>query len=254
MARTLDLKGSIEKKADVIVCFIGKMKANVGVVTQKFSPDMSFDQWDAYRQLVERDMKGFGIRKPARKLAYLKAVGKVPLARLLENLKPVNPEGVGRYVSLAVNDYQREIAKLNDHFERTAHPFKEIYEFNMVKQQPFERMREFVSRVMQAADRCRFMNTEERVFEQVLCGTTDGKLVNLALMKKILTVEEAIQQGTTNELLLNQGSTDDLGPWNRPRGKWHYVNRDFFKMGSLPLRGSRVERYSQQPEPEDMKD
>lgn len=201
--------------------------AVLGIVPPNFSPDMSANEWETYLELIECNMEALEIKQPNRKLAYLKSSGKEPLIRLLKNLKPVNPEGVGLSVSLIVDNYQREVAKLNEFFERAVNPLKAAYEFNLVKQQPFERMKQFEVRVRQAAAKCKFENSEERGIN----GTADKKLVNILLMGKIQTVEEAVKQGITNELLLNQRKPDDSDPLS--------IN----KIRSVPVKKSRVQCY-----------
>lgn len=61
------------------------------------------------------------------------------------------------------------MAKLDDYFDCAHNLIQAIYDFNLLKQQAAERIKEFEISVRKATAECRFENPEERVLEQLIC-------------------------------------------------------------------------------------
>lgn len=169
-----------------------------------FSKDMGTEKWKIYRKLIEASMRAVGMKRPSQKLAFLTASGGEQMVNLLEVLEPENAPGVGLSVSLINNEYKVAMKKLDEYFSRAGNVIQASFDFANLRQKPGERMKVFEVRLRTAALGCRFDDTEQRVREQLLVGTHDRKLKNMALMNKLPTVRDMIDQGVANEMLQEQ--------------------------------------------------
>lgn len=177
-------------------------------VLPTFSKDMGTEKWKTYQKLIEASMKALGMKRPSQKLAFLTASGGEQMVNLLEVLETENAPGVGLSVSLINNDYKVAMKKLDEYFSRASNVIQASFEFANLRQKPGERIKAFEVRLRTAALSCRFDNVEQRVREQLLVGTSDRKLKNMALMNRLPTVRDMVDQGVANEMLQEQAAQE----------------------------------------------
>lgn len=144
---------------------------------------------------------------PQQKLAYLQFAGGHGIRRLLRQLPPLNPPGVGLHVSIAEPDpFDDAMDRLDEYFLPGKNVMAAVAEFRSTRQEINESAKDFAIRLRENIDKCDYMEDEREanLKEQFLIGCRDVKLRRQAALAGFPSMREAVEYATLNETLKQQ--------------------------------------------------
>lgn len=173
-----------------------------------FKRTFSYDEFVAWRELLEDYILMKGFDDPEKKLATMRVIGGMELVELLKNL-PEYEQNVGLHVSLIANDaFMIALNQLEEYFDQFQNVHLEQATFHKLTQMEGERIKDFAQRLRKHARKCGFANAEEEVFNRLIVKTRDEKLKYRFYTGKLKQLEKALEEGMINEVIKKQLAPD----------------------------------------------
>lgn len=166
---------------------------------QSFDVNLAGDrlgsEWSKWLRSLNLHLIARDITDDKRKVAMLLASGGAALQEIYYSL---NGE-------LKEEDFKAVKKRLNDHFiDETIDTF-ERHLYRQIKQKPDEPFERFVMRVRVQADKCGFgIRVSEFIRDQIVEGSLFDKVREEIFKVKCCTLEEAMNIGRTNEMMLTK--------------------------------------------------
>ena len=160
-----------------------------------FPPFVEIDQnpgpqWGKWLGRFERLMIAMGITESRRQRALLLHYAGPRVDEIFDTLSDVGED----------TDYDKAVDALNKYFNPKSNSLYETYVFRQAKQENNESLDQFVTRLRQLAQKCKFHDIDREILTQVIMNCASPKLRRQALCKgEDLTLQRLLEIGRSLE-------------------------------------------------------
>lgn len=172
-----------------------------------FSESGDWREWKDWKAELVSLLKTKRDMTSQQKVDYLEFVGGPRIRKLLKRLPPLNPPGVGLYVSIREPDPLDEaLTRIDMYFEPQKETILEIDKFQPLRQEKNESAKDFIIRLKEAAESCDFEDGEYDIYlkRQFIIGSASDKVRDKEVLEGFATLEDASHYAIKDESLMQR--------------------------------------------------
>lgn len=164
-------------------------------------------RWEKWKRAMDVFLTASNVTKEESKLAILLHAGGVALQDIFYNIPGAKTSG-------NTNDklYDNAVQKLDEYFKPKESIIYERYIFRKIKQQDSEKFENFIIRLRNQAEKCKFTDAKEHIIDQITdkCCMNELRKRILLMKNEDVNLDKTISEGNTLEIVNKQLQTSPV--------------------------------------------